>query len=121
MTLQPARHQIEIFVDAVMRYAAPAGFVSMRAFFEDSDQAFRIEPVALSGGLPRLIEAAIEMAGAAAREPRPVVFCPPVAAFKDKTAGEADLIEGYVLSVECDEFAREALDKLQPILGPPTV
>ena len=38
-----------------------------------------------------------------------------------KGAGEADLVEGYTLSVECDENPEAARAKLEPLLGPVTV
>jgi hypothetical protein len=121
--MQPDRDQIEVFVDGLFRHASPKGFVSLRAFYEgDSAKPFRINPTALSGGLPFLIEAAEHDANRAANHPRAVVFCPPIATFTDKIrAGEQDIAEGLALSVECDSRPYEARVRLEAILGPATV
>jgi hypothetical protein len=121
--MQPDRDQIEIFVDGLFRHASPKGFVSLRAFYEgDATKPFRINPTALSGGLPFLIEAAEDDANRAANHPKPVVFCPPIATFADKKrAREVDIIEGLALSVECDARPHQARAKLEAILGPATI
>jgi RecA-family ATPase len=121
--LEPDRDQIEIFVDALFRYASKDGFVSSRAFFDgDDDRPFRIQGIPLSGGLGFLIDAAEDDARRAAQCPKPVVFCPPVAIFANKDrATERDLAQGIALSVELDVQPRAAVDKLVAILGPPTV
>ena len=50
------------------------------------------------------------------------MFSPPVATFKNiKNASTANLAEGLVLSVECDERPRQALQALTKILGAPTL
>jgi hypothetical protein len=120
--LEPDRNQIEIFVNAIFRHAK-TGFVSPRAFYEGDDKVFRISPVRmLVGNLTFLCEAAEDDARRAAQDPKPVVFCPPLATFRAKNgAGEEDLVEGFTLSVECDENPEAARAKLEPLLGPATV
>jgi hypothetical protein len=121
--MQPDRDQIEMFVDGLFRHAGSKGFVSLRAFYEeDSGKAFRINPTGLSGGLPFLIEVAEDDAGRAANDPKPVVFCPPIAVFADKErAREVDILEGLALSVECDARPSQARAMLEAILGPATI
>jgi hypothetical protein len=121
--MQPDREQIEIFVEAMFRHAATKGFVSLRAFFEDdAAKPFRITPTQLTGGLPFLIETAVDDADRAANFPKPVVFCPPIATFTNKDkARERDLGEGLALSVECDARPGQARTTLEAILGPATI
>src|SRR5262245_47074563 len=122
MPLEPDRGQIEMFVEALFRYAAPQGYVSLRGFFEDEEKPFRITPTGLSGGLRFLIDAAEDDARRAATSPKPVVFCPPIATFASPTgAKESDLAQGLVLSVECDACPRQSRQQLENILGPATV
>jgi hypothetical protein len=117
--LEPDTNQIEIFVDALFRHAGKDGFVSLRAFYEaDAGKAFRIMPVTLSDGLKFLKESSRVCAKRAAQEPEPIVFCPPIATFTNKDrAREQDLHEGLALSVECDQKPRQAIEKLEGILG----
>ena len=81
--LEPDRDQIEIFTEALFRYAGKQGFVSVRAFHEDrgAKAVFRISPTPLTGGLKFLVDVAEDDARRAANDPRPVVFCPPIATF----------------------------------------
>jgi AAA domain len=122
MPLEPDRDQIEIFADAMFRHAAPAGIVSVRAFYEDdSSKPFRITPAALCGGLKFLMDIAEDDARRAANDPKKVVFCPPLATFSNtKHAREQDIAEGLVLSVECDKDPAAAAAKLKRLLGAPT-
>ena len=56
--LEPDRDQIEIFVNAIFRYAKN-GFVSLRAFYENEYKVFRISPVrVIADNLKFLCEAA---------------------------------------------------------------
>src|SRR5260370_6775119 len=123
MTLEPNRDQLEIFVDALFRHAGTEGFVSLRAFYEDdSAKPFRITPISRAGNFKFLIDAVEDEARRAANDPRRVVFCPPIAVFSnDKKAREQDIAEGLALSVECDQFAREAVCNLEAIVGKPTL
>jgi DNA polymerase III delta prime subunit len=120
--LEPDIDQIEIFTDALFRYAK-TGFVSLRAFYENgSAKPFRISAVAIGSTLQLLNKQAIEVARMCAQSPEPVVFCPPIAAFRDRDrARENDIAAGLALSVECDQHALEARRKLSEILGEPTV
>jgi hypothetical protein len=123
MLLEPNRDQLEIFADALFRHADKRGFVSMRAFYEDdAAKPFRINPTALSGGLKFLIDVAEDDARRAANDPRPVVFCPPIATFVGKDrAREIDILEGLALSAECDHHPQGARETLERILGAATV
>src|SRR5215831_6399734 len=120
--LEPDRDQIEIFVDAIFRHAQN-GFVSLRAFVEGSNDVFRRTPIKIvRNNLKFLCDAAEDDARRAALNPKPVVFCPPLATFgNDKTAAEDDIVEGLTITVECDENPEAARAKLEAILGPATV
>jgi hypothetical protein len=123
MLLKPDRNQIEVFVNAIFRHAK-GGFVSLRSFLEGEDKVFRIESVSTNATnfYRYLCDVAEDIARRAAQNPKPVVFCPPLATFRqDEGAAEADLVEGYTLSVECDENPEAARAKLEPLLGPVTV
>jgi hypothetical protein len=120
--LEPDRDQLEIFVEALLRYAGHDGFVSVRSFYEDNNQKFRISPVSMKGGLRFLIEVAEDDARRAAQAPGKVVFCPPLAVFSNKDrAREIDIALGLVLSAECDTRANDAREKLETLIGPATV
>ena len=120
--LEPDRNQIEIFAEALFRYAPDNSFVSLRAFYHDN-KIFRITPVRLNGnGFRYLCEAAEDDARRAAQAPKPVVFCPPIATFSNsKRAREEDLAAGLALSVELDQHPHEALTRLEEIIGPATI
>jgi hypothetical protein len=126
--LEPNRDQIEIFVDALLRYtpahAIPGhAFISIRSFYEgDESKSFRISPATIAHGLRHVIDVAEDDARRAANDPKPTVFCPPIAVFEnDKHAREKDLALGPALSIECDMHAEEARAKLEQTLGPATV
>jgi len=125
MILEPNRDQIEIFVDALFRYAGDHGFISLRAFYEsDAKKAFRIAPVALNGAgiFQFLVECAEDDARRAAQFPKAIVFCPPIATFATKDhAREEDILRGLTLSVECDQNPAVARATLERLLGPATV
>jgi hypothetical protein len=119
--LEPDRDQIEIFVDAIFRHAQ-AGFVSLRAFIEGSNDIFRRTPIRIIGNnFKFLCDAVEDDARRAAQDPKPVVFCPPLASFgDDKSATESNIVEGFTITVECDENPQAARAKLEAILGPAT-
>ena len=121
LMLEPNRDQIEIFVDAIFRHAQ-AGFVSLRAFVEGSNDVFRKTPIRIiSNNLKFLCDAVEDDARRAAQCPKPVVFCPPLATFgNDESATEKDIAEGFTITVECDERPDAARAKLETILGPAT-
>jgi hypothetical protein len=106
--LEPDRDQIEIFVDAVLRYRGTKGFISLRSFVENDDEAppYRKLPISLKGDFKFLVDCAVDDARRAAQAPQPVVFAPPLAVFNNKDhAREEDVLAGLVLSVECDRAA----------------
>src|SRR5262245_44815683 len=121
MSLEPNRDQIEIFVDALFRYAS--GTASLRSFYEEDSRPFQIVPIPLSScGLVTLIDTAEEMARQAANHPEKIVFCPPIATFHNgRSAAEKDIAEGLVLTVELDANPDAARAKLEDILGPASV
>jgi hypothetical protein len=120
--LEPDRDQIEIFVNAIFRHAQ-AGFVSLRAFVEGSNDIFRRTPIrVVSNNLKFLCDAVEDDARRAAQYPKPVVFCPPLASFgDDKSATENNITEGFTITVECDENPEAARVRLEAILGPATM
>jgi RecA-family ATPase len=120
--LEPDRHEIEVFTDALFRHAAPQGFVSLRAFHDNAtNKVFRITPTQLTGGLNFLIEAAEDDARRAAQAPDKIVFCPPISTFLSKAnAQEANIAQALALSVECDAHPTEARTKLERLLGEAT-
>jgi hypothetical protein len=120
--LEPDRKQIEIFVDAVFRHAS-TGFISLRAFYEGEDRSFRISSVpVIAGNFKFLCDVVEDDTRRAAQDPKPVVFCPPLATFSNKdNAREKDIAEGFTLSVECDENPAAARVALEPLLGPVTI
>jgi hypothetical protein len=66
-SLEPDRDQLEIFTEALFRYAGQNGFVSIRAFYEgDGSKPFRISPAALTGGFEFLVDVAEDVARRAA-------------------------------------------------------
>jgi hypothetical protein len=124
--LEPDRNALEIFADAIFRHVLnyQQGFIAVRSFYEndDTDEVFRSSPTSLKGGFQFLIDVAVDDAYRAAQNPRPVVFCPPLAVFGSKDrAREADVIAGLVISVECDQRLQQARAELEAILGPATV
>jgi hypothetical protein len=121
--LEPVRDQIEIFVDGIFRHAS-AGVISLRSFYEGEDKVFRIEsvPITAKNFYGYLCDVAQDIARRCAQSPKPAVFAPPLCSFADKArAREEDLVEGYTLSVECDENAEAARATLEGILGPVTL
>jgi predicted P-loop ATPase len=120
--LEPDRKQIETFVDAIFRHAGGEGFVSLRAFIEGQEKPFKVRAANLACGLRFIIDSAETDARRAAQHDQAVVFCPPLAVFKDKSrAREQDLVSGLALSVECDEDPQQARARLEKLLGPATV
>ena len=119
--LEPDRDQIEIFVEALFRYATPGAFLSLRSFYEDRSETFRINPIKLNGNFGFLCDCATNGARDAANASEKVVFAPPIATFKNnRSAKEEDIAEGLVLSVECDNQPERGRERLESILGPAT-
>jgi hypothetical protein len=122
--LEPNRDQIKAFVETLFRHANDGGFVSLRTFHEGGAKILRDSavPIVNEHGLGLLTEVAEDDARRAANEPRPAVFCPPIATFvAKKTAKEKDIFEGLALTVECDKNPIAARGLLEQILGPATI
>jgi hypothetical protein len=125
--ITPDREQIDLFVKSLFRHAKPGGYVSLRAFPDHANDTkpFRISPVRLTereDSLDFLIGQAYDDAYRAANDPKKIVFCPPIAVFSNPDkAGEADLLEGIALSVECDQRPQESRSRLEELLGEATL
>src|SRR5262245_22555880 len=122
--LEPDRDQIEIFLDALFRYATPGAFLSLRSFFEDRGETrpFYINAIKLNGNFAFLCDCATDAAQRAANAADKIVFAPPIATFKNgRSATEADIAEALTLSVECDNDPERARAKLEAIIAPATV
>jgi hypothetical protein len=122
--LEPDRAQLEIFIDALFRYATPGNYVSLRSFHEDrgNSKPFLIDPIKISDSLFAPYNGAESGARRAANASEKVVFAPPIATFRNPDkATEADIAEGLVLSVECDQHPLEARRQLEAVLGPATI
>ena len=120
--------EIARFVPAIFCHASEGQRVQIRAYYEGSEKTFSTDSAVINGaGLAPVIQKAVKAAQAAADAPERVVFCPPLAGFLPKEgreawrAAERDLKEGYALSVECDDHPKRARNKLEAVLGRPTV
>src|SRR6266568_5568115 len=121
---EPDVGAIAIYVDALFRHAAPEGYISLRAFEEGHNNAkpFCIRALPWRGEYPALVDALRVGAMEAANAGAAVVFCPPIATFRNPDhAGERDLLEGLALSVECDQNPNAARARLESLLGPATL
>jgi len=122
--LEPDRDQIEIFLDALFRYATPGAFLSLRSFFEDRGETrpFHINAIKLNGNFAFLCDVVTDAAHRAANAADKIVFAPPIATFHNgRGATEADIAEGLVLSVECDMSPQRGRNKLETLIGPATL
>jgi hypothetical protein len=125
--LKVDREQIELFTDAMFRYASQGQTVAIRSFLEEvADKPFSATGVKVNGaGLAPVVEAAVREAQLAADFDKAVVFCPPIAGFLNEVepwrAREQDLNEAFALSVECDKHPERAREILEGLLGPVTV
>ena len=78
-TLEPDRRQIEIFGEALFRYASPTSYVSVRSFLDGAkNQVFSIKAISLNQGLEKLFDLVEDEARRAANAGKKVVFCPPM-------------------------------------------
>ncbi len=119
--LEPDREQIEQFVNTVFRYVANEGYIPLKAFYHDQ-RPYNTQSVRLNGDTAFLVDCAVDWARRCANEPKPIVFCPPLAVFKSaNSAKEGDLIAGPTLSVEFDKNPSEALAKVEAVIGPATI
>jgi hypothetical protein len=121
--LVPSHEGLAGFCSAMFKHANPNGIVSLRAFKDGgngADKALFIDPINV--GHPDFIGVVFERARQAAEWADPAVFCPPVMTFRDgKNAKVENILEGVVLSVECDQAPSAALEILRLILGEPTI
>ena len=116
------RAQLAAFFDATFRYADEGTFVSLRAFFDDREGVFGISGYPIPAEPAELLATIEAFANRCASAPAHVVFCPPLATFRDGTvADERSLVNGLALSVECDKLPAEARIKLESLLGYATV
>jgi AAA domain len=121
---EPDLAAIKTYADALFRYATPGGFVSLRAFPEGhgNSKAFRIRTMPWRGDSAALVKNLHAGAKQAANAKTAVVFCPPIATFRNPDhAGDRDLLEGLALSVECDREPSAARVRLERLLGPATL
>jgi hypothetical protein len=120
--LEPNRDQIEIFIEALFRHAAPGNYLSLRSFVEEGGKPFQIVSLQIDGSMLPLIDLSETMARQAANNSERIVFCPPVCTFRDaRTAEEKDVAEGLVLSAECDANPQQSRERLESLLGPATL
>jgi hypothetical protein len=120
--LEPDRAQLEIFIESLLRHAAPGNYLSLRSFFEHESRPLHIVPAQINGNLAAIADLGERIARQAANNDQAVVFCPPVATFYNaRTAEEKDVAEGLVLSVECDTDPQQGRKRLEALLGPATV
>ena len=121
MLLEPDRKQIAAFTETIFRHVGEGGFVAVRSFQDDdSNIMLRQTPTKIVNGLSFLIDVAVDDARRAANEPRPAVFCPPLATFICAgTAKEADIREGLALTVECDRIQPPLALHWKPYSAPP--
>jgi hypothetical protein len=123
-TLEPDVDQLEVFTEALFRHVGH-GYVSLRCFPDGDGSAapIIIRAVEIDGrNLHALNAHAVKVARIAANRRDKTVFAPPIAVFDNpRHAREADLIEGPVISIECDRHPQQALKKLEGILGAATV
>ncbi len=115
--------ELDRYADALFRYADPGTYVSLRSFTHEQGTApAAIEGVRLGDDRKGLTAAAVRFATKTANAKEPRVFAPPVATFTNaRHAGEADIANGLVISIELDAWPRESLQRLVAVLGIPTL
>lgn len=113
--------QIYTFIDAIFLHADPDANVSLRSFADVGNATPIITSVPINNW-EELKATASKMAYEAANDVVPRVFCILPATFSSATkANEAHLANGLVLSVECDQWPKLALQKLTYLFGKPTL
>jgi putative DNA primase/helicase len=123
---EPDVREIAAFVTAIFAHADPGGHVALRAFRDDCDGVWSPEkwaaPKIESDGLNAVINGAVDLARSCATAQERVVFCPPIATFKnDNGAAEKDVRNGVELMIDCDASPEKARGALEAVLGPATV
>ncbi|HUZ74545.1 MAG TPA: hypothetical protein VMU87_16290 [Stellaceae bacterium] len=124
--LEADRGEIARFYDAIFRYAALGGYISLRGFYHEPERpAFyggRHSFPCVRVGDPNLVDQVANVVTWMAQRPRGAVFCPPVATLtNDEHAREEDIAEGLAISVECDQHPAEARTKIEHLLGRATI
>lgn len=121
----PECQEILRFAEIVFQNADPAGYVNLRAFFDAKEGAFASmawRSVRLDEGIDKLADEAFDLAAKCASFKDSVVFCPPVATFRDGGgAGEENVLNGVVLIIECDRHPRKSVEMLESLIGPATI
>lgn len=115
---------IRVFYETVFKYCREGGLLCLRSVEHTTGKpATRWEPV--GAGAAR---AAAEMAQATADKTEAAVFCPPLCVFGDQRkedgkpfAGESNIAEAPVLSIELDTNPDVGLWRVIEIIGTPTV
>src|SRR5947207_1284875 len=121
--LKPNADEMAQFTGAMFKNADPKGFISLRAYRDDgADDVKPIFKESILVGSPDLMPVIVERARQAACWDVPAVFCPPVATFQTAANAKTEnLFEGVALSVECDQAASGAQQRLTEIIGEPTI
>lgn len=116
------RSDMALFFEALFRYCDDGSYVALRAFDSGNKVWGEWPAPQIANGRGDVINAAIELAEAAANSGENIVFCPPVATFKTaKTAAEKNIFNGPALSIDCDEAPARAREIIENTLGPATV
>ena len=125
MTAAPDRSELARFVAAVFCRADADSFVSMRAFYDQKDGFALYDDwlaVRVTGNDDDIIDAAENLAALAALDSEPIVFAPPIATFANREkADEASLANGLVISAELDVNPMAGRQRLEAVLGLPTL
>lgn len=111
--------QIARFHAALFKHASPTAYVSLRGFPDTETGPPYVIDAAVNGSA---VAKAITIAQQCANASTPIVFAPPVATFDTPdSAAYAHMVDGLVLSVECDQNPGQSLITLEAILGPATL
>jgi hypothetical protein len=122
---EPDRAELARFIDIVFKHADSGGFVALR-MFKDGNKVYEYKqwrtPALNGADRSAIIADAVAVAAVAAAGGKGVVFSPPVATFKDAGgAGEDNVRNGLVISVELDARPQQSLAVLENILGRATM
>jgi hypothetical protein len=117
--------QLKRFADAAFRHA-DGGWLLLRAFehklANGEERSLWGANVSIHTGDPQFIHVVAERARQAASWPKSAVFCPPTATFKTGENAKAEnVLNGLVLSDECDQAPNAARATLTKLLGEPTL
>jgi AAA domain-containing protein len=120
------RTELERFIQTVFRHADPGTYVSLRSFLDGGNTGtWKYDgwtAIEINGDMSRLLDAAEAFATRCASADESVVFCPPVATFKNAlSAAAADIANGLTISVELDAHPAKSRQIIEEILGPATI